>query len=154
MLLLLCLHPSHPVNIFHLQELYGLGYSCRNCMLVVCPSHQPAFRCPWYHFNDVIMGAIASQITSLTIVYSTVYSDADQRKHESSASLTFVRRVTDLCAGNSPGTGEFPAKMASNGENVSIWWRHHDARLNCTDILLITPGDGGTVIVHTVPASS
>ena len=55
------------------------------------------------------MGAIASQITSLTIVYSTVYSDADQRKHESSASLAF-------CVGNSPGTGEFPAQMASNAE--------------------------------------
>ena len=35
-------------------------------------------------------------------------------------------RVTDLCAGNSPGTGEFPPQMASNAENVSIWWRHHD----------------------------
>ena len=34
--------------------------------------------------------------------------------------------VTGLCAGNSPGTGEFPAQMASNAENVSIWWRHHD----------------------------
>ena len=34
-------------------------------------------------------------------------------------------RVTGLCAGNSPGTGEFPAQMASNAENVSIWWRHH-----------------------------
>ena len=42
------------------------------------------------HYNDVIMGAISSQITSLTIVYSTVYSDADQRKHQSSASLAFV----------------------------------------------------------------
>ena len=60
------------------------------------------------------MGAIASQITSITIVYSTVYSDADQRKHQSSASLAFV------------GTGEFPAQMASNAENVSIWWRHHE----------------------------
>ena len=40
------------------------------------------------HYDDVIMGAIASQITSLTIVYSTVYSDADQRKHRSSASVT------------------------------------------------------------------
>ena len=39
------------------------------------------------------MGAIASQITSLTIVYSTVYSDADQRKHQSSASLAFVRGI-------------------------------------------------------------
>ena len=35
-------------------------------------------------------------------------------------------RVTCLCAGNSPGTGEFPAQMASNAENVSIWWRHHE----------------------------
>ena len=34
-------------------------------------------------------------------------------------------RVTDLCAGNSPLTGEFPAQMTSNAENVSIWWRHH-----------------------------
>ena len=154
------------------------------------------------------MSAIASEITSLRFVYSTVYSGADQRKHESSASLAFVRgihrgpvnsppkwpvtrkmfpfddvimypwqihpefcakrlaimwpslrwrhngrdgvsnhqphdcllhrlfkrwskktsklRVTGLCVGNSPGTGEFPAKMASNAENVSMWWRHHD----------------------------
>ena len=42
------------------------------------------------HYNDVIMTTIASRITSLTIVYSTVYSDADQRKHQSSASLAFV----------------------------------------------------------------
>ena len=33
-------------------------------------------------------------------------------------------RVTGLCAGNAPGTGEFPAPMASNAENASIWWRH------------------------------
>ena len=33
--------------------------------------------------------------------------------------------VTGLCVGNSPGTGEFPAQMASNAENVYIWWRHH-----------------------------
>ena len=37
-------------------------------------------------------------------------------------------RVTGLCVGNSPGTGEFPAQMASNAENVSIWWRHHERR--------------------------
>ena len=35
-------------------------------------------------------------------------------------------RVTGLCAGNSPETGEFPAQRASNAENVSIWWRHQD----------------------------
>ena len=36
-------------------------------------------------------------------------------------------RVTGLCEGNSPGTGEFPAQKASKAENVSIWWRHHVA---------------------------
>ena len=45
------------------------------------------------HYGDVIMGAITSQITSLMIVYSTVYSDADQRKHQSAASLAFVRGI-------------------------------------------------------------
>ena len=43
-----------------------------------------------FHFDDVIMDAVASQITNLTIVYSTVYSGADQSKHQSSASLAFV----------------------------------------------------------------
>ena len=62
------------------------------------------------HYNDVIMDSTASQITSLTIVYWAVYSGADQRNHQSSASL---------------GTGELPAQMTSNAENVSIWWRHH-----------------------------
>ena len=42
---------------------------------------------------DVIMSTMASQVTSLTIVYSTVYSGAGQRKHQSSASLAFVRGI-------------------------------------------------------------
>ena len=45
------------------------------------------------HYSDVIMGALASQITSITIVYSTVYLGAHQRKYESSASLAFVRGI-------------------------------------------------------------
>ena len=76
-------------------------------------------RCNCNHYNDVIMGAVASQITSLTVVYSIIYSGADKRKHQSSASLAFV-------LGDSPVTGEFPTQRASNAENVSIWWRHHD----------------------------
>ena len=71
------------------------------------------------------MGAIASQIMSLTLVYSTVYSDADQRKHQISASLAF---------------GEFPAQMAGNAENVSIWWRHHGSPLKEKRIHSKTPG--------------
>ena len=66
------------------------------------------------------MGAMTSQITSLTIVYSAVYSGADQRKHQSSASLAFVRGIPRA------RTGEFPTQMASNAENASIWWRHHE----------------------------
>ena len=42
------------------------------------------------HYDDIIMGTMASQITSLTIVYSIVYSGTDQSKHQSSASLAFV----------------------------------------------------------------
>ena len=45
------------------------------------------------HCSDVIMGAMGSQITSFTIVYTTVYSGADQRKHQSSASLPYVRGI-------------------------------------------------------------
>ena len=61
------------------------------------------FETPWsscditimtvYHYNDVIMSTTESQITSLTIVYSTVYSGTDQRKHRGSASLAFVRGI-------------------------------------------------------------
>ena len=120
----------------------------------------------WYlisiHYGDVIMGTIASQITSLAIVYPAIYSDADQRKHQSPASQAFVREIhrrpvhwnenviilmksSSLAAPKvvkmttfgaaSDETFikmmtfsfqcEFPAQMASNAENVSIWWRHH-----------------------------
>ena len=69
------------------------------------------------HYSDVIMGAMASPITSLTIVYSTVYSGADKRKHQS------------------PGGGDFPAQRASNAENDSIRWRHqriYTVAVGCT----------------------
>ena len=72
------------------------------------------------HYCDVIMGAMASQITGLTIIYSTVYSGADQRKHESPASLAFVRGIHRWPV-KSPH--KWPVRYA---ENVSIWWRHHD----------------------------
>ena len=59
------------------------------------------------------MGAMASQITSLTIVHSTVYSLPRSKK-------TSKLRITGLCEENSPVIGEFPAQRASNAENVSI----------------------------------
>ena len=57
------------------------------------------------------MGSVASQIASLTIVYSTVYSDADQRKQQSSGSLAFVPAIHR-------GPVHFTAEMVSNAENV------------------------------------
>ena len=50
-----------------------------------------------------------------------------RRRSEKTSKL----RVTGLCAGNSPGTGEFPAQMASNAKKVSNWWRHHDIIQDC-----------------------
>ena len=62
------------------------------------------------HYSEVIIGAMASQITSLTIVYLTVYSGADQRKHQSSASLAFVRGIHQWPM-NSPHKGPVTQKM-------------------------------------------
>ena len=62
------------------------------------------------HYNNVIMSLIACQITSLTIVYSIVYSDADQRKHQSSASLAFVRGIHRGPV-NSPHKGPVTRKL-------------------------------------------
>ena len=65
---------------------------------------------PEYHYNDVVMGMMASQITSLTIVYSIVYSGAYQRKHQSSASLAFVWGIHRWPV-NSPHKGPVTRKM-------------------------------------------
>ena len=72
--------------------------------------------CPTvYHYNGVIMGSMAAQIASLTIVYSAVYSGANQKK-------TSKLRVTGLSAGNSPGTGVKPVTMTKhNTRNVYIY---------------------------------
>ena len=148
------------------------------------------------HYNDVIMGTIASQITSLTIkgnikpvlvyhqsepseqlsvkfevvmllfkkmhlkmsgkcrsfylglsVLNVSYtlqwrnngrdSVSNHQPHDCLLNCLFQTqmkktsklRVTGICVGNSPVTGEFPAQMASNAENASIWWRHHVCQL-------------------------
>ena len=60
------------------------------------------------YYGDVIMCPMASQITSLVVAYSCLFS----------ASLAFVW-------GNSAATGEIPAQKARNAENVSIWWHNH-----------------------------
>ena len=104
----------------------SLGKTSHLCGFAVCYGFgghnvewlRPPNKCaPGTHYTDVILGAIASQITSLAIVYSTIYSDADQRKHQSSASLAFVWGIHR--------DRWIPRTKGSNAENVSIWWRHH-----------------------------
>ena len=76
------------------------------------------------HYNDNIMSVMASQITSLMIVYQTVHSGAEWRK-------TSKLCVTGLCEGKSPVTDEFPAQRFSNAEKVSIWWCHQGPNYVC-----------------------
>ena len=97
------IYGSHPLET-NLHSRSSLG------VLHTDESSNSLDQCRSIHYSDVIMDTIASRITILTIVYSTVYSGADHRKHQSSASLAFVRGIR---------------QMASNAENVSICWRHH-----------------------------
>ena len=81
------------VMFAHVVHYTGAGYWCGAFV-----SHG------FLHYSYVIMGTMACQITSLTLVYSTVYSGADQRKHQSSASLAFVWGIHRWPA-NSPHKG-------------------------------------------------
>ena len=91
------------------------------------------------HYSDVTMTTVASQITSLTIVYSTVYSGADQRIHQSSAPLAFVRGI-HRWAVNSPHKGPVTRKycpcLNQNGvkckKEVNDYMQSHSA---CCDII-------------------
>ena len=76
------------------------------------------------HHSDVIMSAIASQITSVPIVCLTVWWGADKKKHQRSASLAFVRGIHQWAV-NSPHKGPVTQKMCP------ISWRHHETNTLC-----------------------
>ena len=86
---------------------------------------------PWYFASH---GFILSRPWTLRWRHNRLDGVSNHQPHHCLLSRLFGRgpkktsklRVTGHCVGNSPGTGEFPAQMASNAENVSIWWRHHD----------------------------
>ena len=69
-------------------------------------------------YSGVMMSAMASQMTSVSIVCTTVCSGGDEKK-------TLKLHVTGLCESKSLVASEFPTQRASNTENVSIWWHHH-----------------------------
>ena len=72
------------------------------------------------HYSDVIMDTMASQITSLAIVYSTFYSGRDQREHQSSASLAFVQRIHRWPV-NSPHKWPVTRKMFPFNDVIMRW---------------------------------
>ena len=83
------------------------------------------------------MGAIASQITSLTIVYSIVYSDADQRKHQSSAALAFVRGIHRGPV-NSPNKWPVARKMFPFDDVIMTYGKpSHESMLTWTKFRVI-----------------
>ena len=67
-----------------------------------------------FHYSDIIMSMIVSQITGVSIVCSTICSKK-----------TSKLCVTGLCEGNPPVIDGFPSQRASNMQNISIWWHHH-----------------------------
>ena len=93
------------MHIIH-NNLYLFTMNVESAIFVMNASSANGQKMATYHLGDVIMCVMASQITSITIAYSTFYSGAENTK----------LRVTGLCAGNSPVTGELPAQMASNAE--------------------------------------
>ena len=90
-----------------------------NIRLSFCPYHTQ-FVSPWKHSNDIIMGAMASQITSLSIVYSTVYSRRTSKEHQSSASLAVVRGIHSWPV-NSPHKGPVTRKVFPFDDVIIEW---------------------------------
>ena len=110
---------------------------------IKAPRHRPLWRYPvnslhkgpvtrkMFAFDDVIMPV--NNPKSLRWRHNGRDSVSNHQPHDCLLNRLFrcrsmktsKLRAAGLCAGNSPGTGEFPAQMASYAENVSIWWRHH-----------------------------
>ena len=103
----LCIEMASGLHNFKSSTRPNVGIRCCNCWIS--------------HYTEVIMGTIASQITSLTIVYSTVYADADQRKHQSSASLAFVWGIHRRPA-NSPHKWPVTRKMFPFDDVIMYWF--------------------------------
>ena len=105
---------------------YSITFHCIHCKQCQCTqsirgtsgygTRKISVRYHINHCSDVMMSAMASN-RRLNYLLNRLF------RHRSKK--TSKLRVTGLCEGNSPVTGEFPAQRSSNAENVSIWWRHH-----------------------------
>ena len=142
-----------PVNFPHKWPVTRKMFPFDDVIMLYCCNHNHTvkvhFRCYSYKFANMRYTEIKKDISYSTLVYKTLrhsnqpnslrwrHNDhAGVSNHQPPGCLlnrlfrrkskkTSKLRVTGLSAGNSPGTGEFSAQMASYAENVSIWWRHH-----------------------------
>ena len=101
------------------------------------------------HYGDVIMSTIASQITSLTIVYSTVYSGADQRKHQSSASLAFVWGIHRWPV-NSPHKGPVTRKMSTFDDVIMNCMHWYKAKKEYVDLYNVCASGAGNIYTRKI----
>ena len=124
------IHQS-PVDSFHkmsLMQTFGVSlmFAKINCSTNTTANNDLRghdYHVGWDHYNDVTISATASQVTGVSIACSIVGSGANQRKHQCSTSLAFVRIIPRWPANS-------PHKRAVTRKNVSIWWRRHDG-INC-----------------------
>ena len=134
------------LNQFNYQSCVCLCVSVRLCLCLILQIDTWAAKTNiGIFFSEIFVGTMTHHTTE----NKGRYSVSNHQHHDCLLNRLFRRRtketsklrVTGLCAGNSPVTGEFPAQMASNEENVSIWWRHHEVvntkiYLNTTDIII------------------
>ena len=136
-------------KVVHIFIYFVIIYFPRPLLSVIClinRSREPS-KLRETRYNDVIMGAMASQITSLTIVCSTVCQGADERKYQSSVSLAFVRGIHR-------GPWNSPTQRDRNAENVSIWRHHHEHWPFLADEVNLTPNLTVSIRHEIFPKSS
>ena len=126
-------YPTHTLKdmiLYNFETLRALRFKSSNAFLKRPPG------CPCLrHYSDIIMGAMASQITRVPIVYATVCSDAYQSKHKSSASLAFVRGIhrSPMTPPPPPHTHKWPVtrKMFPFHDVIVAWYTFLLARILC-----------------------
>ena len=142
----------HYLSRTQIQILYSVLHQVnyRHCIVNASPILNSLAPGRWdRYFKSIILKPIiqkSSLDTSLQWRHNGLDGISNHQPHHCLLGRLFKRRskktsklsVTGLFVGNSPGTGEFPAQMASNTENVSIWWHHH-VLWNCCQVNAIEP---------------
>ena len=113
-----CCPPSLPIC----QCYYVALYSVKVWLIFYSTCSLRFLKCDWHTWSGKIIGGTFSLVSNHQPV-DCLFSRLFRRRSRT----TSKPRVTGLCAVNSPVNVEFPAQMASDAENVSIWWRHHES---------------------------